>query len=95
MRCFTLELEAELSPLEEGSLVRAEALMEDWRQEGDEGEEGSAPVRKRSERAVQRPSHRIGSFQFSNRTEFVERTAHTLIMTCSAHLFDLPVQSGR
>ena len=37
--------------------------MDDWRLERDEGEEESAPVRKRTERAVKRPSNRIEGFQ--------------------------------
>ena len=52
MGCFALELEAEVSPLEEGPLIGEESLVEDWGLEGDEGGEGSAPMRKRSERAV-------------------------------------------
>lgn len=40
------DLEAEVRPVVEGSLV------ENWDVEGEEGGEGRAPVRKRSERAV-------------------------------------------
>lgn len=47
-----MELEAEVSPFEEDSLIGEESLTDDWSLESDEGEEGSAPVRRRWERAV-------------------------------------------
>ena len=47
-----LELEAEIRPVVEGSLVGEKSFSEDWDLEGDEAREGRAPVRKRSERAV-------------------------------------------
>ena len=37
MGCFTLELEAEVGPLEEDSLIGEESLMDDWSVESDAG----------------------------------------------------------
>ena len=37
----------------------------------------------------------LGIPRLSNRTRLVERTAHTLIMICSARLSDLLVQNER
>lgn len=45
MRCSALELEAEVSPLEEGSLIREESLVDDWVPRATRREK-SAPVRK-------------------------------------------------
>ncbi len=53
MGWFALELEAEIRPVAEVPLVVGEkSVLEEWGLEGDEGGEGRAPVRKRSERAV-------------------------------------------
>ena len=52
-----LGLDAEVRPVIRDS--RAE-YVEDRDLEGDEGGEGRVPVRKRSERAVKRPSHHMG-----------------------------------
>lgn len=52
MGWFALELEAEVRPVVEGSLSERKSYLEDRDLEGDEGGEGRAPVRKRSERAV-------------------------------------------
>ena len=38
---------------------------------------------------------KMGVSKLSNRTTLVERTAHILIMTCSARLSDLLVQNER
>lgn len=52
MGWFALELEAGEKAVVGGSLVEEESVGEDGATEGDEGGEGRAPVRNRSERAV-------------------------------------------
>lgn len=54
MGWFAVELEPEVRPVVvlKGSLVEGKSVGEEWGLDGDEGGEGRAPVRKRSERAV-------------------------------------------